>query len=184
MDRKDFRSDANIVRQQERSKGWKNEPTGEVEKLLSNEIKMGSSLSSSITKKGTSSSSSSAALSSSSSTAVDNEKHQYGLKINKRSLSKSDEVLTNKKNKKAKKSINNINNRDIVSEILDNNKKNFKVINQFYTPKTKETAISFELLLSLIQKIMGDISQDILQSAAEEIITIIRNFELTITTKK
>ena len=47
-----------------------------------------------------------------------------------------------------------------------------------YQPKTKETQQAYEFLLSFIQKNLGDIQQDVLRDATDEVISILKDVNL------
>jgi pre-mRNA-splicing helicase BRR2 len=47
-----------------------------------------------------------------------------------------------------------------------------------YRPKTKETQIAYENLLNFIKQFVGDQSESVIMSAADEVLTILKNEEM------
>lgn len=50
----------------------------------------------------------------------------------------------------------------------------------FYTPRTKETREAYEALLGTIHGLFGDQPQDVLRGAADEVLSSLKNANITV----
>jgi len=89
----------------------------------------------------------------------------------------SDKIERMRKKKQVKKYVPKKNDWEgsVLSVRIDEN---------IYKPKTKETRIAYEQLLTVIQQSLGDQPQEILHGAADEILSVLKNERLKDLEKK